>query len=247
MKTTGRISLDAVRRFFGVALLLGLLCVAAGCGSSGLATGSNGAHGQPSALQSGASCSEFGSDSSYNPRDEAPKGQPIIAGPLTVGCGSRLGEPIRFLAYVQATRNGGEHLCYVLEQKGQKAVTGGSCFQTAPSFDRCREDCPLSVEATVGPWGKAGTKGSLVTGATTGVIEEVALSTSPLGDKRVTAPLVVVLDGAVQKRLRLPSAVSLFASVVIPCLPARQAVSASGEVSGEEFAMQGSDPFGCHR
>jgi len=76
-------------------------------------------------------------------------------------------------------------------------------------------------------------------------MEEVVLSTSPLGNKKATSPLIAVLEGPVQKKLRLPSVVSLFASVVIPCLPAGQLVYAGGDISGEEFAMQGSDPFTC--
>jgi hypothetical protein len=88
-------------------------------------------------------------------------------------------------------------------------------------------------------------KGTLVTAAAFGGMKEVVLSTTPLGNKKVTRPLIVVLDGAVKKELRLPSVVSLFASIVIPCLPPNQTVYAQSTISGEEVAMQGSDPFGC--
>jgi hypothetical protein len=246
MKTNQRISALAGRELLAAGLLLALLCTVAGCGSSALATGSSEGsrlNPQPPPL---ASCSDgANSHMSYQPQDVAPKELPILVGPIVVGCGSRLGEPIRFIAYVQATRNGDEQLCYVLEQPRQEAVTGGGCFLTAPSMSRCSEDCPLSVEATVARWGDQASKGSLVTGAASGVIEEVELSTSPLGSKREAAPFIVVLEGDIQKELRLPSVVSVFASVVIPCLPAGQMVYASGSSSGKGFAMRGSDPFGC--
>jgi hypothetical protein len=246
MKRSGRISAPISRWFVMAVLLLGLPCMVAGCGNSALATGSSESPRRDFGPESMVSCKgAAASHSSYDPQDVAPKGQRILAGPIVVGCGRKLGELVRFIAYVQATHSGGEQLCYVLEQARQTSVTGGSCFQTAPSWDLCTEGCPLSVEATVAKWGKQPSKGTLITGATPGVIEEVDVSTSPVGGKKVTSPFIVTLEGAIQKELRLPSVVSLFASVVLPCLPAGQMVYASGDIAGEGFSMQGSDPFGC--
>jgi len=178
-----------------------------------------------------------------------PKGQQILVGPIAIGCGKRLGEPIRFIAYVQATHSG-EQLCYELEQPREKAVTGGSCFQTAPSLLICRKDCPLTVvEIDVAKSdGKKASKASLVTGAVPGVTRDVVLSTVPLRNEMGTRPFVVALRGPVREELRLPATVSLFASMVIPCFPANQAVYARVHTSdGKAVAMQGSDPFRCRK
>lgn len=246
MNTKPRISGPLARRLLLSMLSLSLLVAVAGCGAAARAIGTSEEVAQSPKVSSSASCKDWPSDlSTVVPKSLVPKERPILAGPINVGCGARLGEPVRFVAYVQATPHGGEQLCYVLEQRGQKAATGGSCLETAPSFFQCKEHCPLIVEATVGKWGREASKGSLITGAAPGVVEEVALSTAPLGDKEVTRPFVVVLKGSLQEKLRLPSAVSLFASVVIPCLPAGQIVHVEGNVSGEEFVMLGSDPFGC--
>jgi hypothetical protein len=174
-----------------------------------------------------------------------PKNQPILVGPIVVGCAKWSGESVRLVAYVQATAGGGKQLCYVLAQPRRQAASGGSCIQTAPSMAQCRDGCPLTIARVNLGKGKEALAGSLVTGAAPGVIQEVALSTAPLGNKTVTPPFIVVLEGAIQEKLRLPSVISLFASTVTPCLPARQMVFAGGQVSGEEFSMQGSDPFGC--
>jgi hypothetical protein len=104
----------------------------------------------------------------------------------------------------------------------------------------------LTVEATAAKDPGARTpKGSLVTGAVPGVIEEVGLHTQKPGVRTATLPFVVVLQGRIQEKLRLPGVVSLFASVITPCVAARQTVEAIGTVSGEAFSMLGSDPFGC--
>lgn len=245
MKTEGRISTLIGRNALMVALFLGLAVTAAGCGSSARATGTSGAPGQKTQTKASTGCGDV--HSNYYPEGLAHVGMSVVAGPVIAGCGKRLGEPVRFIAYVQGDAHGREQLCYGLEQPRQKTVTGGSCFQTAPSLPMCRKRCPLTVlPAHVGGTkGRQASKVSLVTGAAPGVMEEVALSTSPLGNKKALPSFIVVLDGAVQEKLRLPSVVSVFASIVIPCLPAGQMVYARGDVSGEEFAMQGSDPFGC--
>jgi hypothetical protein len=230
---------------FLVATLLASVIAGAGWGSAAQATETSVAGGRRAQINAVSGCGN--AHSSYYPDGLAHVGLSVVAGPIIVGCGKRLGEPVRFIAYVQADARGREQLCYVLEQPHQKIVTGGDCFQTAPSFELCTERCPLSVFLAHigGTKARQASKGSLVTGAAPGVMEEVVLLTSPLGKKRVTPPFIVILEGAIQEELRLPSVVSLFASVVVPCLPAGQAVYARGHSSGEEFAMQGSDPFGC--
>ncbi len=230
-----------------VAFLLVLLAAAVGCGVAAKVSHPAAVPDQTSGMNLSTRCQN---QSDRQPPEfsngEVPDGQPILVGPIVVGCGKRLGEPIRFIAYVQATGNGGEQLCYALEQKGQKAVTGGSCFQTAPSLVLCSEECPLSVEATVARWGRQASKGSLVTGAVSGAVQEVALSTEPIRGQEATLPFMVVLKGSVRKKLRLPSAVSLFASAIVPCIPARQEVYARVQLFGrKEVSMQGSYPFGC--
>src|ERR1700744_6261648 len=137
-----------------VAVLAGLLVVAVGCGAAAKASYSAADPHRSSAPSHSTRC--HGPSDRQPPafsRGDVPEGQPILVGPIVVGCGTRLGEPIRFIAYVQATRNGGEQLCFVLDQMHQKVLTGGSCFQTASSADLCREEgCPLGVEATVAKW-----------------------------------------------------------------------------------------------
>jgi hypothetical protein len=104
----------------------------------------------------------------------------------------------------------------------------------------------LIVEATVSKiLGTRTPKGSLITGAAPGVIEEVGLLTQEPGVRETTRPFIAVVKGRIQKKLRLPGVVSLFASVTTPCISARQTVEAKGTVSGEKFSMLGSDPFGC--
>src|ERR1700761_4353461 len=177
MKTNRHISVLIGKNVLLVVLLSGLLVAAVGCGVAAEASRPAAEPGQNSAMNLSTRCQ---TQSDRQPpefsKDDVPKGQPILVGPVVVGCGKRLGEPIRFIAYVQATGNGGEQLCYVLEQKGQEAGSGGSCFQVAPSLVLCREECPLSVEATVARWGRQASKGSLVTGAVSGAVEEVTLS-----------------------------------------------------------------------
>lgn len=247
MKSHRHLSVLIGRNGLLVAFLSGLLVAAVGCGVAAKASHPAAVPDQNSAMNLSTRCQN---QSDRQPpefsKGEVPKGQPILVGPIVVGCGKRLGEPIRFIAYVQATGNGGEQLCYALEQKGQKAVTGGSCFQTAPSLVLCREECPLSVEATVARWGRQASKGTLVTGAVSGAVEEVALSTEPIPGREATLPFMVVLKGSVRKKLRLPSVVSLFASAIVPCIPARQEVYARVHLSGgKKVSMQGSYPFGC--
>jgi hypothetical protein len=245
MKTEGHISALIGRKVLMVALFLGLVVATPGCGSSVRATGTSGASGQKAQIKASTGCGDV--HSNYHPEGLAHVGVSVVAGPLIAGCGKRLGGPVRFIAYVQANAHGREQLCYGLEQRRQKTVTGGSCFQTAPSLPMCRELCPLTVllAHVGGTKGKQASKASLVTGAAPGVMEEVVLLTSPLGNKKTTLPFIVVLEGAVQEELRLPNVVSLFASIVVPCLPAGQVVFARGDISGERFAMRGSAPFGC--
>lgn len=220
-----------------------------GCGNIARASRIRGASERYSERSSSSSCpKETNAAAVLGVEDGVPGGQPILAGPIFVGCGVRMGEPVRFLAYVQATGHGGEQLCYVLNQPRQKALTGGSCLQIAPSLPQCRRGCPLTiVEARVRKaLGNRPGKASLVTGAAAGIMEEVVLATKPLRDQTMVSPFIVVLKGSVRKELRLSSSVSLFASFVTPCLPAGQMVEATGTLSGgEEFAMQGSDPFSC--
>lgn len=177
-----------------------------------------------------------------------PKGQPILAGPIVVGCARRLGEPIRFIAYTQATSDGGEQLCYVLEQLREKVATGGSCIEISPSLAWCTESCPLRVVGvTVAEHGgRQSSKATLVTGAASGVIKKVALSTEPLGNHRVTPSFIATLNGSAQRTLHLSTVVSLFASEIVPCIPARQGVYARVRLAdGQDVSMQGLDPFGC--
>ena len=229
-----------------IALLLGLAAAVAGCGSSAHATTASGEFRQLSGAKAATDCPAK-ARSSYDPRSGALPGQPILAGPVIVGCRSLAGEPVRFIAYVRAeARRSGEQLCWVLEQPRQKAVTGGSCFQVAPTVAQCRNGCPLIVEATVGQTNPGkGVKGSLITGAVPGVMEEAVLSGEPDRKQLATPSQIVVVKGAVQKQLHITSVVSLFASIIEPCLRANQTVFAQGQASGEEFNMQGSDPFGC--
>jgi hypothetical protein len=228
------------RKLLATLLLVGLLVATVGPG------GSAGAPEESPGSQSSARCRIGGPPRSYFPKSFHPKGQPILVGPIIVGCGRGLDEPVRFTAYVQRTAQGGEQLCYGLEQPRQKAETGGSCFQMDPSLAPCREGCPLIVEATVAKVpGTHTPKGSLVTGAAPGVIEEVGLLSQQPGVRRATLPFVVILKGRIQKTLRLPSVVSLFATVISPCISAKQTVEAKGTVSGEKISMLGSDPFGC--
>jgi hypothetical protein len=245
MNTERHISVLICRILLSAVVFFGLVVAVGGCGSSARATGTSGAPGQEAQIKASTGCGDI--HSNYVPEGLAHVGISVVAGPVIAGCGKRLGEPVRFIAYVQANAHGREQLCYGLEQPRQKTVTGGSCLQTAPSLPMCRERCPLTVllAHVGGTKGKQASKASLVTGAAPGVMKEAVLSTSPLGNKKVTAPFIVVVKGAIQKELRLPSAVSLFASIVVPCLPARQVVYAEGDISGEEVAMQGSDPFGC--
>ena len=247
MKSHRHISVLIGKNGLLVAFFLGLLVAAVGCGVAAKASHPAADPNQNSAVDLSTRCQN---QSNRQPPEfskaDVPKGQPILVGPVVVGCGNRLGEPIRFIAYLQATGNGGEQLCYALDQIRQKAVTGGSCFQTAPSLVLCREECPLSVEATVARWGRQASKGTLVTGAVSGVVEEVALSTEPIRDREATLPFIVVLRGSVRKKLRLPGVVSLFASAIVPCIPARQEVYVRVQFSGgKEMSMQGRDPFGC--
>jgi hypothetical protein len=229
------------------ALVLCLVGVAAGCGTSALATGSHGARKQDSARTSPTGCKNgAGGHSDYDPQSVAPNGKPILVGPIVVGCGSGLDEPVRLIAYVQGTSHNGEQLCVVVEQERQKAATGGPCFQTSPSLDVCRGRCPLIVEDTAARSGDTQRpKGSLVTGAVPGVMKEVNLSIAPSIDNKATRPLIVVLNRAMQKELRIPSAVSFFVSFVEPCISPHQMLYARGRSSGEEFTMHGSDRFGC--
>jgi hypothetical protein len=207
MKSHRHISMLFGKSGLVVAVLSGLLVAAFGCGVDAKASRPATVPGQRSAVKPSTRCE---GQSNRRPPEfsngDVPEGQPVLVGPFVVGCGDRLGEPIRFIAYVQATGNGGEQLCYVLEQRHQKAVTGGSCFQTAPSLSLCREDCPLSVEATVARWGTQASKGTLVTGAVSGSVEEVALSTEPIRGRVATPPFIVILRGSVRKKLRLPGA-----------------------------------------
>jgi hypothetical protein len=115
-----------------------------------------------------------------------------------------------------------------------------------PALEQCREGCPLVVEASIVKLaGTRTSKGSLMTGAVPGVIEEVGFLIQQPGVRRATQPFIVVLKGHIQKRLHLPGVVSIFAGFITPCVSARQVVEAKGSVSGDEFSMQGSDPFGC--
>jgi hypothetical protein len=246
MRAKDEISVLPIGTLLPLAICLVLVGVVSGCGSAARATTTSKDLTPISQVKSPAVCKNWSKDpSAVIPKDLVPKGRPILAGPVSIGCGVSLGEPIRLVAYVEATAHGGEQFCYVLEQRRQNATVGGSCLQTDPARTQCLGSCPLIVEATPTVWGKEMSKGSLVTAAAFGVMEEVALSTTPLGNKKVIRPLIVVLDGAVKEELRLPSVVSLFASIVIPCLPPGQTVYAQGTISGEEVAMQGSDPFGC--
>jgi hypothetical protein len=235
------------RRLLIAALLFCLVGVAAGCGTSALATGSRGEPKQHSVRTSATGCRNgTSSHSDYDPQSVAPKEKPILVGPIVVGCESGLDEPVRLIVYVQGTSHNGEQLCVVVEEVRQKVVTGGPCFQTSPSLALCRGGCPLIVEDTSATSGDTQRpKGSLVTGAVPGVMKEVDLSIEPSSDNEGSQPLIVALNGAIQKKLRLPSAVSLFMSVVEPCISAHQMLYARGLSSGKEFAMHGSDPFGC--
>lgn len=256
MNADGRLSAVNGRSCLFAFLLSGLVIVAAGCGVSarasrtGVSAHASRTSGAPEQVSDvPARCQGESKRHPDNiPKPIAPRDQPILAGPIVVGCGQRLGEPIRFVAYVQATTQHGEQLCYNLEQPRQKAAIGGSCFQTAPALPACEEDCPLTVtEATVGKSeGKQASKASLVTGAASGVMDDVQLSTAPLRNHTATEPFIVVLRGSVREELRLPGVVSLFASMIVPCIPARQEVYARGHLSGaKEVSMQGSDPFAC--
>jgi hypothetical protein len=178
-----------------------------------------------------------------------PKGQPILAGPIIVGCAERLGEPVRFVAYTQGTLHDGVQLCYLLEQPRERTASGGSCIPTSPALSWCTEGCPLTVvEANLAkPKGKQ-SKATLVTGAVYGVIKGVVLSTEPPRNYVATSPLIAVLNRSVQRRLQLPTATSLFATAIVPCVPARQEVCARVRLSGgNELSMQGRDPFGCQK
>jgi hypothetical protein len=253
MRVKDRASALFIRPLLPLLICLGLVGVVAGCGSAARATpSSTGATATSIDFArspdggSPASCKGWSKDpSSVIPKGLVPKGRPVLAGPVSIGCGVSLGEPVRLVAYVEATAHGGEQLCYVVEQRRRSSTVGGSCIQTNPSIPKCRESCPLIVEATPAVWGKEASKGSLVTAAAPGVMEEVSLSTAPLGMERVTRRAIVVLKGPIKEELRLPSVVSLFASIVIPCLPPNQMVSARNAISGETFNMEGSDPFGC--
>jgi hypothetical protein len=246
MKVKTRFATCTRRKLSVVPVLLGLVLVIVGCGSVAQATRTTYEKARHNA---DGGCQQVRDGHLGQVRNLAsPEGQPIVAGPIVVGCSERAGEPVRFIAYVQATANSGKQLCYSLDQTRQKAATGGSCLQLSPSLDRCRESCHLTVvEATVGrPKAKQQLKASLITGAAPGVMKEATLSTAPLRDEKGTAPFIVVLRGKARIQLRLPSDVSLFASFVRPCIPARQVVQAVGHMSGEEeVSFEGSDPFSC--
>jgi hypothetical protein len=240
-------------RALPLAMCLVLVGVVAGCGSAARATITSNARAttaskdlaRSSQLKSPPGCKNWSNDpSAVIPTGLVPR-RPILAGPVSSVCGVSVGEPVRLVAYVEATAHGGEQLCYVLEQRSHTASVGGSCIQMVPAMTQCTDSCPLIVEATPTIWGKEASKGSLVTAAAFGVMEEVTLSTTPLGNKKVTRPLIVVLDGAVKEELRLPAVVSLFVSIIMPCLPPNQTVYAQSAISGERVSMQGSDPFGC--
>src|SRR4029077_1512909 len=251
MNTERRITGLVRRRLLVLTLLLGLVVAAVAWGFSDQVTKTLGQQnrdsGQPEESQElNATRRCLSHRAPEFPPGLVPKGQPILAGPIVVGCAKRLGEPIRFIAYTQATSHRGEQLCYVLEQLREKAATGGSCIQIAPSLASCTERCPLTGATIAKPKGRQASKVTLVTGAVSGVIEEVALSTEPLSDHRATLPFIVVLRGSVGKKLHLPTVVSLFASEIVPCIPARQEVYARVRLSdGQAVSMQGLNPFGC--
>lgn len=155
MRAKDAISVLPITKLLPLAICLVLVGAVSGCGSAARATTTPKDLTPISQVKSPAVCKNWSKDpSTVIPKGLVPKGRPILAGPVSIGCGVSLGEPIRLVAYVEAIAHGGEQLCYVLEQRRQNATVGGSCLQTDPARTQCRDRCPLIVEATPTLWGK---------------------------------------------------------------------------------------------
>jgi hypothetical protein len=128
MRIDGRLSTLCRNRRLQLTFLLGLVVVAVVWGISGQVSrtfGQKRDSGQSEErrdLNSPQSC--LNRRAPEIPPGLVPQGQPILAGPIIVGCAERLGEPVRLVAYTQSTLHGGVQLCYLLEQPREKTASG---------------------------------------------------------------------------------------------------------------------------
>lgn len=155
----------------------------------------------------------------------------VLVNSTVIGCGRRLGNWFRIVAYLQADHQQKE-LCYGVEQPSIGATSGGACVQVSPPVPICQAQCQIGSSG-LNPGRNGVSKITVVSGAAEGRVENLTLSVADHGLVPEPRPLAAVIGGALARKFGLRSEVSIFAYLVEPCLTAGQNVSVVGGMEGE--------------
>lgn len=155
----------------------------------------------------------------------------VLINSTVIGCGRRLDEWFRVVAYLQADHRS-RKLCYGLEQPSKHAKSGGACLPVSSAVPICHGQCRLSASG-LNPGRNGVSDVTVVSGAVQGRVRNLTLSVAGHGLAPAPQPIVAVVSGALAGKFGLRTDVSIVAYLVRPCLTSGQKVSVVAGMEGE--------------